>query len=69
MKITAQDYIILAILDCLDDTIQGMGVRNICDVDYELNNNGSWIEIKRKDGKEMEAKDAFWLGYLVREYV
>lgn len=69
MMITAQDFIVLAILDALESSIQGQGMRMICTIDYNLGIKNSWIEFTRKDGKPLEAKDAFWLGYLVREYV
>lgn len=69
MKITAQDYIILAILEALDDSIQGKGLQLLCDIDYDLGTKNSWIKFTRKDGKPLEPVDAFWLGYLVKEYV
>ncbi len=69
MRITAQDYIISAILEALEDSIQGKGIKLICEVDYDLGMKNSYVEFKRKDGKELEAIDAFWLGFLVKEYV
>lgn len=69
MMITAQDYIIEAILQSLEDSIQGKGIKLLNDVDYDLKGNSSYIEFTPKDGKEFNSADAFWLGYLVKEYV
>ncbi len=69
MMITAQDYIILSILEALEDSIQGKGIQLLCDVDYDLGIKSSWIKFTRKDGKEFDPMDAFWLGFLVKEYV
>lgn len=69
MKITAQDFIIISIKDAMDDTLVGQGIRDYCNVNYELKGNGSFIELKRKDGKPMDCRDAFWLGYYSRECI
>ncbi len=69
MKITAQDYIIQAILDCLEDTIQGKGIKLLNHVTYDLNNTNSYIHFTPKDGREFKSVDAFWLGFMVKEYL
>ncbi len=69
MKITAQDYIIQAILDCLEDTIQGKGIKLLNDVVYNLNKTNSYIRFTPKDGREFRSVDAFWLGFMVKEFL
>ncbi len=67
--ITAQDYIILSILEALEDSIQGKGIKLLCHIDYDLGIKNSWVNFTPKDGSEFKQVDAFWLGFLVKEYV
>ncbi len=69
MKISAQDYIILAILDAMETNTYSRSMRQLCNVKYSLTGKSPYIEFSRKDGRDLEPKDVFWLGFFVREYL
>ena len=69
MRITAQDYIILAIIDAMETSVEGDQFKLLHKFEFRLRDTNSYIEFSRKDGKPIETKDAFWLGYVSREYI
>lgn len=65
MKITAQNNIILSIIDNLENSILGKGI--LQKITYEMVSYGysSTLTITVKDGFELSPEDIFWLGYQV----
>lgn len=68
MMIFIQDHILLAILEFLEESVEGERIRSLCDIDYDIGINNSWIEFIPKDGSALRSEDAFWLGYQVKEF-
>ncbi len=65
MKITAQNNIILSIIDNLENSILGKGI--LQKITYEMVSYGysSTLTITVKDGFELSLEDIFWLGHQV----
>lgn len=64
-RLNSQNHLIDLITLALKETSLGEGFAMICDVEYLRNNDSTTIVFKRKDGKDIDASDFFFLGYYV----
>jgi len=69
MKITGSEDIIAGILDSLDDSVFGAGIRTTHSITFQFNDLDSVVEFKRTDEEPMRAEDAFWLGFVAKSFV
>ncbi|KGE12936.1 hypothetical protein [Sphingobacterium deserti] len=69
MKITGSEDIIGGILDALDDSVFGAGIKTSHNIAFEFNDLDSVVEFKRKDKEPVCAEDAFWLGFVAKSFV
>jgi len=69
MKISAQKHIIEAILDALETNIHALGIAQKCEISTGESGVTYFISLVPKQENEISARDWFWLGYFVREYM
>lgn len=66
MRITGQQFIIEDILEALETSSYGIGIREVCHIESELNGDNSYIQFTPIAGHHIAPADWFWLGYNIR---
>lgn len=65
VRINSQNHVIDLITQALEETSLGHGLKHLSDIEYIKQNNSTTMVFERKDGKEYNPSDFFFLGYFV----
>lgn len=64
-RINSQNHVIDLITQALEETTLGQGLKHLYEIEYLRENHSATIVFTRKDEKEVNASDFFFLGYFV----
>lgn len=64
-RINSQNHVIDLITQALEETSLGQGLKHISDIEYLKQNDSTTLVFTRKDGKDFNPSDFFFLGYFV----
>jgi hypothetical protein len=65
VRINSQNDMIDLITLALEEMSLGQGFKILCNIEYLKQENSTTMVFERKDGKELDPSDFFFLGYFV----
>lgn len=68
MKVTGQKEIINAVLEALDTSVIGIGVKERYNIKISNDKVNYSLNFNLKEGKEANETDYFWLGWVSNQY-
>lgn len=68
MKVTGQKEIINAVLEALDTSVIGIGIKERYNIIKSNNQVNYSLNFQLKEDKEANDTDYFWLGWIANQY-